>query len=133
MLTARAFCSARRSAGLPSGLVPLLLTAIAMSLPILVNCFATRSMRAKMVCLRFSKARPMPYPTMSGRREARSWLLRRDPRPHLLGRLLDHPPAVRVAVHDRRHEVLGLLERDVRRQRRDLGIDVAFDHDRAIR
>jgi hypothetical protein len=59
MFTARAFCSARRSVGFESGLVPPLFTAIAMSLPILVNCFATRSMRAKIVCLRFSKARPM--------------------------------------------------------------------------
>src|ERR1051325_4515741 len=71
MLTARAFCSARRSAGLPSGLVPPLLTAIAMSLPILVNCFATRSIRAKIVCLRFSKARPTaPSYNESGPRDA---------------------------------------------------------------
>jgi len=31
-------------------------------LPILLNCFATRSMRAKIVCLRFSKARPTALP-----------------------------------------------------------------------
>src|SRR5689334_16156233 len=68
MLTARAFCSARRSAGLPSGLVPPPLTAIAMSLPTLVNCFATRSMRAKMADLRFSKARPIRLPYNEWRR-----------------------------------------------------------------
>ena len=41
------------------GAGPPALTAIAMSLPIFVNCFATRSIRAKIVCLRFSNARPM--------------------------------------------------------------------------
>src|SRR4051812_44763347 len=59
MLTARAFCRARRSAGLASGLDPDALTAIAMSLPTLVNSLPTRSIRLKMVALRFSKARPM--------------------------------------------------------------------------
>src|SRR5689334_2325131 len=62
MLSARAFWRARRSAGLASGLGPLALTAIAMSLLIFVNCFATRSMRAKIVCLRFSNARPTAGP-----------------------------------------------------------------------
>src|SRR3569623_2070053 len=51
MLTARALTSARRSAALPSRFGPPAFTTLVNSLP-------TRSIRLKMVCLRFSKARP---------------------------------------------------------------------------
>src|SRR5262245_30435463 len=65
MFTARAFWIARRSAGLASGLVPPVRTAIAISLPMRWNCFAMRSQRANMVCLRTSKMRPMRFPDSS--------------------------------------------------------------------
>src|SRR5687767_15674906 len=59
MLTARAFCIARRSARLDSGSGPPALTAIVISLPMRANCFEMRSQRANIVCLRVSKMRPM--------------------------------------------------------------------------
>src|SRR5574342_946405 len=59
MLAARAFWMARRRAGLPSGLAPPDLTAMAMSLLMRVKAFAIRFHRANMVALRVSKMRPM--------------------------------------------------------------------------
>ena len=59
MLTPLAFCIARRSCGLRSGSGPPALTAMTMSFPMRVNCFAIRSYRANIVCLRFSNMRPM--------------------------------------------------------------------------
>src|SRR4051812_17128916 len=55
----RAFWSARRRVGLPSGLVPPDLTAMAMSLLTRVNNFAILFQRANIVALRVSKIRPM--------------------------------------------------------------------------
>src|SRR5437868_14330781 len=60
MFPARAFCSARRRAGLLSGLGPPAFTAMAMSLLIRVNSFAILFQRANIVALRVSKMRPMP-------------------------------------------------------------------------
>ena len=59
IFTAFAFCITVRSLGLFSGLGPLCFTAMAISLPIRVNCFAMRSKRANMVCFRFSKILPI--------------------------------------------------------------------------
>src|SRR5262245_7651208 len=59
MLTARAFWTARRSAGLFSGVGPPAFTAIAISLPIRWKAFDIRSQRANIVLLRVSKMRPM--------------------------------------------------------------------------
>src|SRR5512142_2502278 len=62
MFALRAFCSARRSAALLSGLGPPAFTAMAISLLIRVNCFAMRCQRANIVALRVSKMRPMRAP-----------------------------------------------------------------------
>src|SRR5919197_4989250 len=59
MLGPRAFCSARRRAGLLSGFGPPAFTAMAMSLAMRVNTFAIRFHRANIVALRVSKMRPM--------------------------------------------------------------------------
>src|ERR1700760_3315576 len=59
IFAARAFCTARRRAGLESGLPPPAFTAIAMSLLMRVNSFAILFQRANMVALRVSKMRPM--------------------------------------------------------------------------
>jgi hypothetical protein len=59
MFAPRAFWSARRSAGLPAGLAPPTLTAIAISLLIRVKAFAIRFHRANIVALRVSNIRPM--------------------------------------------------------------------------
>ena len=59
MLTARAFCIARRSAGLVPGSGPPFLTAMVMSLPMRLNCFAMRFQRANIVCFLTSNMRPM--------------------------------------------------------------------------
>ena len=59
MLTARAFWSTRRRAGLECGSVPPVFTATAISLLMRVNAFAMRSQRANIVCLRTSKMRPI--------------------------------------------------------------------------
>src|SRR5688572_9005799 len=72
MLAARAFCTARRSAGLVSGLLPPLFTAIAMSLLIRVNSFAILFQRANIVALRVSKIRPMSGRTVTDPRGAGS-------------------------------------------------------------
>jgi hypothetical protein len=54
-----AFCMALRKLGLVSGLGPPSLTAIAISLPALVNAFAILSQRANFDALRYSNARPI--------------------------------------------------------------------------
>src|SRR5678810_758158 len=59
MLMARAFCTWRRSAGLEPTSPPPALTAMLMSLEIRANCFAMRSQRANIVCLRTSNMRPI--------------------------------------------------------------------------
>src|SRR5262245_43767409 len=59
MLTWRAFCTARRSAGLELTSPPPDLTAMLMSLATRANCLAMRSQRANIVCLRTSKMRPI--------------------------------------------------------------------------
>src|SRR5512133_1238575 len=59
MFAPRAFCNARRSAGLWSGLGPPDFTAIAMSLLMRVKAFAILFQRANIVALRVSKMRPM--------------------------------------------------------------------------
>src|ERR1700733_13783287 len=60
MLTARAFCSTRRSVGFAAGSGPPACTAIAMSLATRVNCLAMRFQRANMACFLTSNMRPMP-------------------------------------------------------------------------
>ena len=47
------------SSGLATGSGPPALTAMVISLPMRANCFAIRSHRANIVCLRVSKMRPM--------------------------------------------------------------------------
>src|SRR5829696_6683837 len=64
MFAPRAFCSARRSAALVSGLGPPAFTAIAMSLLMRVKTFAIRFHRANIVALRVSKMRPMSSPAV---------------------------------------------------------------------
>src|SRR6187399_2883231 len=59
MLRLRLFCTARRNAGFELGSDPPALTAILMSLEIRANCFAMRSHRANIVCLRTSNMRPI--------------------------------------------------------------------------
>src|SRR6185295_14573108 len=59
MLTAREFCTARRSAGLELTSLPPALTAMLMSFATRANCFAMRSHRANIVCLRTSNMRPI--------------------------------------------------------------------------
>src|SRR3954471_7232268 len=59
MLMARAFCTWRRNAGLEPTSPPPALTAMLMSLAIRANCFAMRSQRANIVCLRTSNMRPI--------------------------------------------------------------------------
>src|SRR5512137_1148705 len=59
MLAPRAFCRARRSAGLSLGFGPPAFTAMAMSLLMRVKTFAILFHRANMVALRVSKMRPM--------------------------------------------------------------------------
>src|SRR6188768_4543901 len=59
MLRLRLFCTARRSAGLEFGSLPPALTAMLMSLAMRANCFAMRSHRANIVCLRTSNMRPI--------------------------------------------------------------------------
>src|ERR1043165_4148154 len=59
MLSARLFCTARRRAGLEFGSLPPALTAMLMSLAMRANCFAMRSHRANIVCLRTSNMRPI--------------------------------------------------------------------------
>jgi hypothetical protein len=59
MFTARAFWITRRSAGFEFGSGPPFLTAIVMSLPIRLNCFAIRFQRANIACFLTSKIRPM--------------------------------------------------------------------------
>src|SRR6187200_2749221 len=59
MLSARLFCTARRKAGLELGSDPPALTAMLMSLAMRANCFAMRSHRANIVCLRTSNMRPI--------------------------------------------------------------------------
>src|SRR5688572_25802902 len=59
MLRLRLFCTARRSAGLELGSLPPALTAMLMSFAMRANCFAMRSQRANIVCLRTSKMRPI--------------------------------------------------------------------------
>src|SRR3954469_18791573 len=59
MLRLREFCTARRSAGLDATSPPPALTAMLMSLAIRANCFAMRSQRANIVCLRTSNMRPI--------------------------------------------------------------------------
>src|SRR5512137_2819194 len=59
MLAPRAFCRARRSAGLSLGFGPPAFTAMAMSLLMRVKTLAILFHRANMVALRVSKMRPM--------------------------------------------------------------------------
>src|SRR3954451_23034087 len=51
---------------------------------------------------------------------------------HLPDRVADHLPAARIAVEDGAGEVPGLLEGDVRRQRRNLRIGDHLEHRRAV-
>src|SRR6218665_3534979 len=82
MLPARAFCNARRRAGLLSGLVPPAFTAMAMSLLIRVNSFAILFQRANIVVLRVSKMRPMAAKNAAPSRQGpESMLSRREPPP----------------------------------------------------
>src|SRR5688572_1971959 len=67
MLTAREFCTARRSAGLELTSPPPDLTAMLMSLEMRANCLAMRSQRANIVCLRTSKIRPIGARILSNR------------------------------------------------------------------
>src|SRR5690606_32068356 len=59
MLTARAFCIARRSAGLLSASGPPALTAMLICRPARVKAFASRSPRLAIASFRFSKVRPI--------------------------------------------------------------------------
>ena len=59
MFTAREFWIARRSAGFAFGSEPPFFTAMVMSLPMRLNCFAMRFQRANIVCFLTSKMRPM--------------------------------------------------------------------------
>src|SRR3954470_1795861 len=59
MLNARLFWIARRNAGFASGSLPPALTAMLMSFETRANCFAMRSQRANIVCLRTSNMRPI--------------------------------------------------------------------------
>src|SRR6185436_8273601 len=59
MLRFREFCTARRSAGFELTSPPPALTAMLMSFEIRANCFAMRSQRANIVCLRTSNMRPI--------------------------------------------------------------------------
>src|SRR5689334_24327355 len=59
MLSARLFCTARRRAGFELGSLPPALTAMLMSFAMRANCFAMRSHRANIVCLRTSNMRPI--------------------------------------------------------------------------
>src|SRR5512139_2618073 len=59
MFTARAFWITRRKAGFEFGSVPPFLTAIVISLPMRLNCFAMRFHRANMACFLTSKIRPI--------------------------------------------------------------------------
>src|SRR4051795_11374285 len=48
-------------------------------------------------------------------------------------RFLHHADELRVSLRHRLRPLLGLFPADVRRQRRDLGIDGDLEHDRALR
>src|SRR2546423_4961862 len=61
MLTLFAFCMQRRRAGLVLGSGPPAFTAMAISFPMRVNCFAMRSQRANMVDFRTSNMRPIIF------------------------------------------------------------------------
>src|SRR5688572_15912639 len=95
MLTARAFCIARRSARLDSGSGPPALTAIVISLPMRANCFEMRSQRANIVCLRVSKMRPMAGSGAGAYRKARLNVDQTDAhRRALRGRIDELPVAI---------------------------------------